>query len=145
MAMTIFKHLVKNCDLWAYIYIFSFFLTFVLKNALLNWKLFATKMAKQNLWKFLKIDWKKINTPEEEQSIQTGGFPWCLSDKGSACQCRKLRFDSWFRKIPRGGNGNPLQYFCLGNPMDSRAWRATVHGAARESDKTSQLNNNNKY
>jgi len=29
------------------------------------------------------------------------------------------------------GNGNPLQYSCLGNPMDRGAWRATVHGAAR--------------
>ena len=29
------------------------------------------------------------------------------------------------------GNGNPLQYFCLGNPMDRGAWWATVHGVAR--------------
>ena len=27
-----------------------------------------------------------------------------------------------------GGNGNPLQYFCLKNPMDKGAWQATVHG-----------------
>ena len=27
----------------------------------------------------------------------------------------------------REGNGNPLQYSCLGNPMDKGAWRATVH------------------
>ena len=29
---------------------------------------------------------------------------------------------------PAGGNGNPLQYSCLGNPTDREAWRATVHG-----------------
>ena len=29
------------------------------------------------------------------------------------------------------GNGNPLQYSCLENPMDRGAWRATVHGVAR--------------
>ena len=29
------------------------------------------------------------------------------------------------------GDGNPLQYSCLGNPMDREAWQATVHGAAR--------------
>ena len=29
------------------------------------------------------------------------------------------------------GNGNPLQYSCLGNPMDRRAWRAAVHGVAK--------------
>ena len=28
-------------------------------------------------------------------------------------------------------NGNPLQYSCLGNPMESKAWWATVHGAAK--------------
>ena len=30
-----------------------------------------------------------------------------------------------------GGNGNPLQYSCLGNPMDRGAWRATVHGVTK--------------
>ena len=30
-------------------------------------------------------------------------------------------------RFPGGGNGNPLQYFCLENPMDRGAWRATVH------------------
>ena len=36
---------------------------------------------------------------------------------------------------PGEGNGNPLQYSCLENPMDRGAWRATVHGIA-ESDMT---------
>ena len=31
-------------------------------------------------------------------------------------------------------NGNPLQYFGLGNPMDRGAWRAVVHRVAKESD-----------
>ena len=30
-----------------------------------------------------------------------------------------------------GGNSNPLQYSCLGNPMDRGAWWATVHGVAK--------------
>ena len=34
-------------------------------------------------------------------------------------------------RSPGGGNGNPFQYFCLENPMDRRAWRATVHGAVQ--------------
>ena len=29
------------------------------------------------------------------------------------------------------GNGNPLQYSCLENPMDRKAWWATVHGVAK--------------
>ena len=37
---------------------------------------------------------------------------------------------------PGEGNGTPLQYSCLGNPMDRGAWRATVHGVTKESNKT---------
>ena len=35
-------------------------------------------------------------------------------------------------RSPVGGNGNPLQYSCLGNPMDRGVWRATVHRVAKE-------------
>ena len=45
------------------------------------------------------------------------------------------------RRSPSEGNGNPLQYSCLGNFMVRGAWRATVHGVAKESDMTQQLNN----
>ena len=38
-------------------------------------------------------------------------------------------------RSPGGGNGNPLQYPCLGNPMDRGAWWATVHGVT-QSDTT---------
>ena len=34
-------------------------------------------------------------------------------------------------RSPGIGNGNPLQYSCLGNPMDRGAWWATVHGVAK--------------
>ena len=40
-----------------------------------------------------------------------------------------------------GGNVNPLQYSCMGNPMDRGAWWAIVHGVAKESDTTWRLNN----
>ena len=46
-------------------------------------------------------------------------------------------------RSPEEGNGNPLQYSCLGNPRDRGAWRARVHGVAKELDTTEQLNNNN--
>ena len=36
----------------------------------------------------------------------------------------------WGRS-PEGGHGNPLQYSCLENPMDRRAWRATGHRVAK--------------
>ena len=34
-------------------------------------------------------------------------------------------------RSPREGNGYPLQYSCLENPMDRGSWRATVHGVAK--------------
>ena len=41
----------------------------------------------------------------------------------------RREFDPW--SSPRGGQGNPLQYSCLGNPMDRRAWKATIHRVAK--------------
>ena len=34
-------------------------------------------------------------------------------------------------RFPGEGNGNPLQYSCLENPMGRRAWQATVHAVAK--------------
>ena len=42
-------------------------------------------------------------------------------------------------RSPREGNGNPIQYSCLGNPLDRGAWQATVHGVAKEFDMTEPL------
>ena len=39
-------------------------------------------------------------------------------------------------RSPGGGHGNPLQYSCLGNPMDRGAWWATVQGGLKEVDMT---------
>ena len=39
-------------------------------------------------------------------------------------------------RSPGRGNGNPLQYFCLGNPRDRGAWWAIIHGVAEELDMT---------
>ena len=44
---------------------------------------------------------------------------------------------------PGEGNGNPLQDSFLRNPVDRGACQATVHGVAKESDTTEQLNTNN--
>ena len=41
-------------------------------------------------------------------------------------------------RLPGEGKENPLQYFCLGNPMDRGAWWATVHGVIKKS--RTQLN-----
>ena len=44
-------------------------------------------------------------------------------------------------RSPGEGNGNPLQYSFLGNPMDRGAWRVTVHGVAKSQ---TRLNNKQK-
>ena len=44
-------------------------------------------------------------------------------------------------RSPGEGNGNPLQYSCLGNPTDRGAWQATVHGITKESETIQKLNN----
>ena len=43
-------------------------------------------------------------------------------------------------RCPGGGHGNPLQYFCLENPMDRGAWWAIVYGAAKSRTRLKQLN-----
>ena len=40
-------------------------------------------------------------------------------------------FDPWVRKIPWRRKCNPLQYSCLGNPMDRGAWQATVRAKSQ--------------
>ena len=39
-------------------------------------------------------------------------------------------------RYPGEGNGNPLQYSCLGNPMDRGGWQATVRVVTKDLDKT---------
>ena len=46
-------------------------------------------------------------------------------------------------RSPGEGNGNPLQYSWLGNPMDRGGWWATLHEVTKELGMTHQLNNNN--
>ena len=51
--------------------------------------------------------------------------------KESACNAGDLGSITRSGRSPGEGNGNPLQYSCLENPMVRRAWGATVHGVAR--------------
>ena len=54
---------------------------------------------------------------------------WWLGGK-SVCNAGDSGAIPGSGRSPGGGNGNPLQYSCLGNPMDRGAWRATVHRVA---------------
>ena len=59
------------------------------------------------------------------------GLPWWLSGKESAYNAGDRDSVPGLGRSPGEGNGNPLQYPCLGNPMDRGDWRATVHGVAK--------------
>ena len=51
--------------------------------------------------------------------------------KESACSAPDPSSIPGLGRSPEEGNGNPLQYFCLGNPMDRGASWAVVHGVAK--------------
>ena len=57
---------------------------------------------------------------------------WWLSGKESACQAGDAGSVPGLGRSLGGGNGNPLQYSCLENPMDRGSWRAIVHRCAKE-------------
>ena len=59
------------------------------------------------------------------------GFPGGSEDKASACNAGDLGLTPGLGRSPGEGNGNPLQYSYLENPMDRGAWWATVHGVTK--------------
>ena len=58
-------------------------------------------------------------------------FPGGSDGKESACDAGYVVLIPEWGRSPGEGNGNPLQYSCLENPMDEGAWWATVHGVAQ--------------
>ena len=58
-------------------------------------------------------------------------FPGGSEGKASACNVGDLGSIPGWERSPAEGNGNPLQYSCLENPMDREAWWATVHGVMK--------------
>ena len=63
--------------------------------------------------------------------IQSMGFLGGSDSKESACGVGDQGSIPWSGRSPGEGNGNPLQYPCLGNPMGGGAWKVTVHGVAK--------------
>ena len=64
------------------------------------------------------------------------GFPGGSVGKASAYNAGDPGSIPGSGRSPGEGNGNPLEYSCLGNPMDRGAWKATVHAVAKELDMT---------
>ena len=59
------------------------------------------------------------------------GFPGGSEDNASACNAEDPGSIPGLGRSPGEGNGYPLQYSCLENPMERGAWRATVHKVAK--------------
>ena len=57
----------------------------------------------------------------------------------SACNVGDPGLIPWSGRSPGEGNGNPLQYSCLENPMDGGTWQATVHGVAKNQTRLSDF------
>ena len=67
------------------------------------------------------------------------GFPGGSDDKGSVCNVRDPGSIPGLGRYPGEGNGSPLQYSCLENPMDRGAWQATVHRVTQSQQDRSYL------
>ena len=69
-------------------------------------------------------------------------IPRSLGGEESACNAGDTRDAGsvpGFGRSPGEGNGNPLQYSCLENPMDRGAWRATIHKIAKSRTQLKRL------
>ena len=66
--------------------------------------------------------------------IYIHGLPRWLSNTESDFNEGDLGSIPGLERFPLGGPSNPLQYFCLENSMDRRAWQATVHEVANRRD-----------
>ena len=63
--------------------------------------------------------------------MTTYDFPGGSDGKESTCNVGNPGSIPGLRRSPGEGNGNPLQYFCLENPMAGGGWWATVHGVTK--------------
>ena len=89
-----------------------------------------------NVWTTLKY-FCKIWYPQiyiqniKQMEICTLDFCGGSDGKESACNAGDTGLTPRLGRSLGEGNGNPLQYSCLGKPMDRGAWWATVHGVAK--------------
>ena len=74
----------------------------------------------------------------EQQQLEDEGFPGGSDGIESACNVGDSGLIPGLGRSPGEGNGNPLQYSCLENPMDREAWGATVTKSHEELDMAEQ-------
>ena len=64
------------------------------------------------------------------------GFPSGSVVNNTPVNARDVGLIPGLERSPGEGNGNPLQYSCIGNPMDRVAWQVTIHRVAKKLDTT---------
>ena len=106
------------------------------QTGLSNWTT-TMKFDIENVW---LISWNCHGAEVVERPVggmTWEGFPWEGGFPGSSV-VKNLPADAGYTGLipgsgrsPGEGNGNPLQYSCLGDPMDRGVWWATVHGVAK--------------
>ena len=77
--------------------------------------------------------------PNFTASFPCGDFPGGSDSKASAYNERDPGSIPGLERSFGEGNGNPLQYSCLENPMDGEVWQATVHGVAKSRTRLSDF------
>ena len=78
-----------------------------------------------------RVPFSSVNTAEKASRISAQGFPHSSVGKESACNAGDPGSIPGSGRSPGEGNGNPLQYSRLENPMDRGACQTTVHGVTR--------------
>ena len=72
-----------------------------------------------------------LEAPLDESHRHSGGFPGSSGVKNPPANAGDVGSMLGLERSLRVGNGNPLQYSCLENSMDSGAWGTTVYGVAK--------------
>ena len=94
----------------------------------------STLYTVEDTWGFhVSLKLSMMLQAQESLGVYTFLFslPEWLSGKESACNAGDLGCIPGSGRSPGEGNGNPLQYSCLGKPMHRGAWWATVHGVTK--------------
>ena len=91
-------------------------------------------LGNQDWWN----QYRKQNKQEKEKSKVKVGFPGGSMVMNPPANAGDTGSIPGLRRSPGVGNGNSLQYSCLGNSMDREAWWATVHGMAKNQTQLSK-------
>ena len=80
-----------------------------------------------------------METEFSGQNTGENSFPGGSDGKDSACNARDPGLNPGLGRSPGEGNGNPLQYSCLGNLIDRGVWQDAVHGVAKSQTQLSDF------